>query len=1214
MPLPDNPVQPAPAPTTTAEYLASLRQKNVGQAEAPAKELKPADLGYQQIDRVEGQARLDEQNNPKPGIIADVAMAIPNGISKAIVNTENFVQDVTGSGTPQGNFQQVLAGDVGSGLGLPAEGAQTAPGQLVQGVSQFTSEFLGLGKFARLAKGASLGLKFTKAAVQTGAAQAIGFDPYEARLSNLIQEHPALANPITSFLAADPKNSKASNRFRSFLEGAGLGAAAEGLFAALGLLKQGRAIKAAKGDEAAAKFMQENTESVAVTAPAPEVPPTSAETAPVEAPAELITLADEWAAAEKDVRRAQRQDPHLLDDARSARFDAETTFRSAAEKSNISAETFDRLVERAKRTQTANPDAASNTLLSPEQAQSIKDNFAQNVKNGAPLEGLTDLNADHLLLTQAPLRMIEEVSQALKEPFDKLKGGKQTLNSIFENADIAGQDPLAVMAKSGQQAKEAGDWAIQQTAQRIVVATYTRASASLAQELNAKAAAGLITTEDDLKLLGLMQKHAEAQGDLIAIKSGHARALGAGRIDIAGNVPDQLDALAPKADPLVKPKPTAQDLLKDILAQPDGSERLRQMALFNAELADNPKGMGMIARAVSNGLGLHNNLWMNAILSRPVSLIRDTIGNTIATVTPPIEKMIGGVRRVDPIAIKEGARTFHALGESFVEALEMAKVSFDSGLSFIDPQHTFTAAQKTLLSAVPGESMWANGIRYLGLVAEMPTRLRMASDEFFKQINTRAFIRFKARGLADELKIPDHEVGAFVQKKLDESISQETGKSLSDSATDYGQHATFTQPLDPERFAGGYENWVNNNPALRLVTPFVKTPVNLYRWSGQHSPFLAAASSEFRTMWKAGGVQRAQAEGMLATGSVIWGSGLYLAAKGLICGGGPRDPDQNKLWKQAGNVPYSAQMGDRRVSYLSLDPGVATIFGLIGDYHENAGQLTEDGRTSMAGAMLLAMAKNITNKSMLTGIAQMTSALTATGNNSSAMDKFIRSRMASYVPQGIKDITEALPHDATFATDNPYLREVMSWADAMYAKTPFDTSADYRNMFGEKVLMPAGLGEDTISPFITAKENPDPVIKELAKYPSGFSRPSPNLSENVKLDSKQYSERMAELDKPIRAFGGNTLKQELADVIKSDLYKEASENFTTRFNGLSEKKMLLVHRIQKAYEATERSYLDNNPDVAERVQADRSAAHDVKLNGIDAAPENPLDLLNKYKR
>jgi hypothetical protein len=67
-------------------------------------------------------------------------------------------------------------------------------------------------------------------------AGAIGFDPKQERLSNVIDEKLG-SNVVTDFLKADPNDGEAVGRFKSALENGGLGAAADGVLKAFGVVR-----------------------------------------------------------------------------------------------------------------------------------------------------------------------------------------------------------------------------------------------------------------------------------------------------------------------------------------------------------------------------------------------------------------------------------------------------------------------------------------------------------------------------------------------------------------------------------------------------------------------------------------------------------------------------------------------------------------------------------------------------------------------------------------------------------------------------------------------------------------------------------------------------------------------------------------------------------------------------------------------------------------
>jgi len=102
--------------------------------------------------------------------------------------------------------------------------------------------------------------KILKPAIQGAISGFAFFDPYEERVSNLIQAWPAVANPVTEFLAAKEDDGRLEGRLKRALEEAGFGVAAEG---AAKLLGSGlRAIKKILAVKAVAETSPEAAEAV----------------------------------------------------------------------------------------------------------------------------------------------------------------------------------------------------------------------------------------------------------------------------------------------------------------------------------------------------------------------------------------------------------------------------------------------------------------------------------------------------------------------------------------------------------------------------------------------------------------------------------------------------------------------------------------------------------------------------------------------------------------------------------------------------------------------------------------------------------------------------------------------------------------------------------------------------------------------------------------
>jgi hypothetical protein len=119
----------------------------------------------------------------------------------------------------------------------------TVTGEVIQGVSQFLASAGVAGKVTK-ALGVAPGVY--KRTIDAIAGAAAGFDPYEERLSNVIQD--ASPNVITDFLQADEEDPAVLARLKSGLENGGLGLAAEGVVGALRVLRAWR--KGAVGERA----------------------------------------------------------------------------------------------------------------------------------------------------------------------------------------------------------------------------------------------------------------------------------------------------------------------------------------------------------------------------------------------------------------------------------------------------------------------------------------------------------------------------------------------------------------------------------------------------------------------------------------------------------------------------------------------------------------------------------------------------------------------------------------------------------------------------------------------------------------------------------------------------------------------------------------------------------------------------------------------------
>ena len=201
-----------------------------------------------------GQPMMDDWT-----VLGETAKAVSSGFNTAVNETLDFVlQDFN---------QWAWNSDIGKkinetlDLGLTEESweqnqkmidkihfatdlvPETVGGKMGGSVVQFITGFMGAGKFLGASKAFKGADSISKAMAQGAVADFTVFDPSEKRLSDLMQEYPALQNPISEYLSNKEDDSALDGRLKNAVEGLGLGAVADGLFIAV---KGLRAVRKAK--------------------------------------------------------------------------------------------------------------------------------------------------------------------------------------------------------------------------------------------------------------------------------------------------------------------------------------------------------------------------------------------------------------------------------------------------------------------------------------------------------------------------------------------------------------------------------------------------------------------------------------------------------------------------------------------------------------------------------------------------------------------------------------------------------------------------------------------------------------------------------------------------------------------------------------------------------------------------------------------------------
>jgi len=1076
---------------------------------------------------------------------------------------------------------------------LTPDAAQTATGKFIQGTAQFVT---GMAMAGRYLKAAGMPAAHTaKGVIAQGMLKgaitdATAFDPHEERLANLIEQNTDFARPVTEFLAARPDDSEAEGRFKNALEGLLLGAPIEGLFHAVRAIKFKRMGKEREALEALEEV--EKAEASAQTKSAEEAPktdPESAATAPkgegaTKDPEQLeLDLGDEF----QDTFTGQR--------GKNGKLEPEDLKPDIPSKNGK--EPFKDITPFVKVT--------DEDLIELEKLIADELDFGQ----GRNLSGIrTDLieTDEHInqRISAVARAYADKMRQAIGGNADGVRTWEATRRNADKFAELIGEDPRILFQRMRALHKETFMANAEMLAYRDVMATVNNKLTEAAQAI---ANPRYDYSKGKFKSVAEARQEFARNYEILAnvqlmykgLQTNFARTMNSMK-QVAKAKNGLLDGADPEA--MWKGGPRQMEKLARRIVANEGN--------LKANLKETRPGF------VNKFLSVTNEFWINSLLSGLKTHAANTISGVLNTAYLPLERIAAGALRGDTAEMREAAEHYVGMVMSAREALVLARKALKAGDPILDPTHGGTEYRSAIsaenLNITDPNVAWVvNGI---GNLVRIPSRLLAAEDEFIKQLNYRGAVRAEAWREARELGLKGKDFADYVAKKLDEAVD-EMGRATNEKALGFAREATFTQDL------GGQQVWrqggrtigetlqgiASAHPSLRLIMPFIRTPTNIFRFVHNRTPFLNMLRKQYAMdfLGKNGAEAAAKARAQFLTGSLLYTAAISMAASGEITGAGPKDRDIRRALMDTGWRPYSIRMEKEDgsveyVSYQRMDP-FGMFLGLVADFTEVAGAHPERELEETALAMTAALARNLNNKSYLTGIVNFLGALSEPERK---VEFFAQGMAAGFVPNFLSQQINQDPH----------FREVRSIVDAMRRKTPgFSDDLDpQRNVLGEKQYIPPSLGPDWLSPVTTGihKKGAQPLTDEWKRTPqsdvydelarqmfihNSAIRPIPTKYEGVDLTKHRSPvtgftahDRLQELVGTIKIHG-KTLKEQLSELINSKDYKERLSDGDYDLNG---SRIDVIRSVIQAYRQVAFEHLAREiPAVYwERIEAARKAA------------------------
>jgi hypothetical protein len=1103
----------------------------------------------------------------------------------------------------------------------PAQGGTLG---FIEGAAQFS---LGMLMSKSILKGVPA-LKGASSTFQNyaagGVTDALFFDPYQKRLSNLIQDDgPSwLKNPLTDFLKSDPGDSQAKARFKNVLEGMMTAVGADVFMAGL---KFSYAKTIGKGTKEAATELEKAVEE-----------------------------AHSRDNSQDEVTVTETDDGRYAVKVKSDPAQRGVIFSSAGE-AQQSAAVLNYSLQNGLRPK---------GIVTPEMATKWKEAVAEYQANGSDPRTAKDLlvkygfNINYTQRGEESINQIKALVDVMPGPVNEARNRPRTWDEAAKDAegifkDMTGPEVLqraATIFKSTDKL-DSYVFALKQFVQLQGDNVKNLSRMVDANPNNAVAMDQLASALDSM-----LELHSYVTGT----NSNVARALNINKMPVGegmekltggkalalNETPSQVADTAVKGDanpalannlnrgeatvngkaPTPQAAPAAPEhRAPDTHSITEGLSRDEVRALARAvSVADDPAEMVAILagpKVTKNVPGLTtevqkknwfdyaNAVRMEAMLSGPKTQVTNALNNAMVMMQQPAEYWWAGHLSNDPALKQMGADMFGGLLDSYRESWSAAKKAFATGDNVLD-QGTGHGTQEAKGSMLPwGEANW------LQRVAKAPSRLLMSSDEFFKQMNYRANLRAQILKTAREQGITDPgELAKRLTEDFQFGFTPDGGAvnvkgTPGAQALEYARIGTFTNDLNY-----GIGQWLqegaNKHPMVRVVLPFIRTPTNIIRYAWQRTPVLGRFQKEMAEDLAAGGERGARAQAKIEMGYAAWTTAATLAASGVITGGGPADADLRRQWKEAGYQPYSVKVGNRWVSYRRGDPSLAPM-GLVADLVSMSGELNQQDFEQHSAAVIASIASNLSSKTFLQGITETMDALSS--GREDKVQALLEGTAGSFIPNALR---QANPDDT--------IRETQGMVDELKARLPgFSTTLEpRRNMFGEKVMRPPGILNNTLNPFtVSAKVEDGNVADELLKLGKAFSMP-PEKKMNGLIDLKDRdsfndgpNKGQSPYDRLLDVMANpppprKSLRAALEDLVQSDGYQRASD-YEPKTGGTGGIKYQLASRIVTAYqEAAWGQVLGEYPSLKTAV---RQAA-ELQGAGLKAGRQGVDDVMGKYNQ
>jgi hypothetical protein len=1018
---------------TMQKYEADIAQHTTGEvapAETPAPPDRRADVGLS--DLVKG-------TQPKSWSVVDLArdvrdQSLVGAVDGALEMADFAIEGAKVAVKPLPDFVQkpaesVLASVEAGRAALQdkwkeiAPKPETVPGNFAKSIAQFVAGSKLLKLTGAQSALSGLGVSTTANQAIRGAIVGAGaFDPYEARLSNMVQDVPLLGY-FASMVAANPQDSGSTARLKAMAEQAGFGIVFESTMAfaknvrfadrmrRIGVMNKDNPDTVEKGLSLAQRVEHARAHKI---------------------DAKAAVGAVRAAAADGDQGVAQAATKAAKTEASTLKQQAMADFRdfvNGEEFKGLSPEAQQEILRYARDGSTKEALGArvirnQKIRLSDENVQSV----VRSIRNG-----LVDPKVDQLAqdFNTALMDGTDQAFDAMNALAKELRRAPAAVGKGTTNL-LAGVDSPRTFAQSSRFIAKELNTPESQLLQRLAaVADVTQ----YAGEIMDAAEFTLVASSQRLHTLSriidrTVPEHlpAEVIDEFLSLSDGTGnlyRFLKGSQTNIARAL--NLRKLRSGFHGRAIPKETLEAAISGV----GGREGVQRLAKRIIAAGESPGAtarstlvtVGEKASQIRRGIYTY---FVNSILSGPATHMVNATSNATVALYDPIEQAVSyGFQRLfatgNPLhaataaggdIVASYAPFFEATGLLFKAAGAALRMTPERGA----PMYTWAAAEKLGIKAFL-KSLWTGqgqtrfgeitsragelgvgtegvvseaarltglgrAVDWLGKTIRFPTRMLTSVDAGFVDIAYFQGLRREAyrRGMAQGLR--GQSLSKFMSDFPDTLTPEEFAAFKEKVLQPIAARNTFQDELDSRRIAHGIQQFARKHPALKFFVPFIRTPANLIKYAHERTPVLNIASRRLGDVVRregsvAAAMQTPEFSDFLARTTL--GAGAYytiysLHKSGRLTGGAPNDRFGRARFLQD-HAEYSIRVGNKWYAYNRLDP-VGLIFGVAADFFSYGDTLLEHDFSTFSDALAFSIINNLGDRNYLSGVTMLLNVLT----------------------------------------------------------------------------------------------------------------------------------------------------------------------------------------------------------------------------------------------